>query len=447
MQIEALPYQDNLLDLFDHFHHLDHAIMLDSGRPESLRGNLDVFSALPIKTLTIQPDGFFLTESAITQRLPDLTAIKDVLNADWQSQTSDLPFTYGWMGHANYELAHILEPTCLGEPKQSATPLFWAGFYNWAIINDHKKQAAYLVYEDAIATETLALIKSLLNKNYAPTLSPFTLVSPFKALTTKEAYEINFAKIKAHISQGDCYQVNYTFPFHATFKGEPYDAYKTLRVASPSPFMGYFNADYQILSISPERFIQATNQAIVTQPIKGTIKRDKSNSESDRKLISLLKNSHKDRAENTMIVDLLRNDLTKQSTPHSINVDKLCDVESFPNVHHLVSTITADLKEDKTIWDLFFSAFPGGSITGAPKIKACQIINNLEDLARGTYCGSLFYASNNGHFDSNITIRTLSCESNRISAQVGGGIVADSTFQGEYNECEAKIGHLLSALE
>ncbi len=210
--------------------------------------------------------------------------------------------------------------------------------------------------------------------------------------------------------------------------------------------MHYLNNGYTILSISPERFIQAQGQTAITQPIKGTAPRYPEDIDQDQQSAKSLQTSVKDRAENVMIVDLLRNDFGKLCTPGSVKVSELFSVESYRNVHHLVSTIHGEVTRDKNIWDLFFSAFPGGSITGAPKIRACQIISQIESNPRHIYCGSLFYASNNGRFDSNIAIRTLLCHNEDILASVGGGIVADSTQDDEYNECLIKISRLLAAL-
>ena len=215
--------------------------------------------------------------------------------------------------------------------------------------------------------------------------------------------------------------------------------------------MAYANLTYngypkQILSISPERFLKANKQAIQTKPIKGTAGRE-DNRELDQQIALSLQQSDKNRAENLMIVDLLRNDFGQLCETGSIKVDELFAIESYTNVHHLVSTISGTIKSDKNIWDLFFSAFPGGSITGAPKIRACQIINELEQQRREIYCGSIFYASNNGRFDSNIAIRTLLADSNTITAWAGGGIVKDSQAEDEFQECQHKIGKLLSALE
>ena len=200
-----------------------------------------------------------------------------------------------------------------------------------------------------------------------------------------------------------------------------------------------------ILSASPERFIQLKDKQIETKPIKGT--RPRSNvREQDEQIIAELKQAPKDNAENLMIVDLLRNDIGKVAKPGSVKVPKLFAVESFPAVHHLVSTITAELADHASGVALLKGAFPGGSITGAPKIRAMQIIEELEPHRRSVYCGSFAYLSFNGRIDSSITIRTLVCENNQIHCWAGGGIVADSEYASEYQETFDKVSKILPLL-
>jgi para-aminobenzoate synthetase component 1 len=450
MICQSLPYHPDITHYFSAFADLTGAVLFDSGKPHSSQGKQDIFSALPQKTLRIQEGKYTLCEEENHRELEGIQQVTEVLNHDWQSQQSEHPFSSlafssGWMGHANYELLHYLELGKALPEKPSQLPVFWAGYYQWAIVNDHKTKTCQFIYSKDLPAERLSLIKSCLSK--AIELTQTKTDTPFTPLIDETAYQSSFNQIKHHINEGNCYQVNYTFPFKATYSGNPFSAYKQLREKSPNPFMAYLNGDeYQILSVSPERFLKANNQKVSTKPIKGTSKRAPNNPLNDKALANTLKASDKNRAENVMIVDLLRNDLSIMAKPHSVKVDKLCEVESFPSVHHLASTISAELADGKTIWDLFFSAFPGGSITGTPKKRVCEIINTLEPHPRGAYCGSLFYASNNGNFDSNIAIRTLTCHNNTLTANVGGGIVADSTADNEFEECEVKIRHLLNSL-
>ena len=219
-----------------------------------------------------------------------------------------------------------------------------------------------------------------------------------------------------------------------------------LRKALPSPFSAFLSWDDKaLLSLSPERFIKASGQQVEAKPIKGTITRGISVKEDQEQAIALM-NSSKDRAENLMIVDLLRNDLGKSCEPGSIRVPKLFNLESFANVHHLVSTVTGRIRADVSALDLLKGCFPGGSITGAPKKRAMEIIAELEDVPRTVYCGSIGYISANGRMDTNIAIRTLLAENNKLHCWGGGAIVSDSQADSEYLESLAKVSLLMDTL-
>ncbi|MCA9042071.1 MAG: anthranilate synthase component I family protein, partial [Planctomycetaceae bacterium] len=219
-----------------------------------------------------------------------------------------------------------------------------------------------------------------------------------------------------------------------------------LRSKNPAPFAAYYQQDdWFIASSSPERFIQVQNGTVITRPIKGT--RQRRRAEADLFTRDELRESEKDRAENVMIVDLLRNDLSRVCQPGTIHVPDLCRVEMYETVQHLVSEVRGELQSEKTVWDLLAATFPGGSITGAPKIRAMEIITELETTARGPYCGSLFYAGFNGQFDSSILIRTLTGRGGWIQFPVGGGIVIQSEPMLEYEETLHKAAGMRRALD
>ena len=255
-----------------------------------------------------------------------------------------------------------------------------------------------------------------------------------------------FAISKA-IGSGDCYQTNFTQHFSAQFSGDLWPAYIALRQALGSPYSVFWQwRDQGLLCLSPERFIKLTDNQAETKPIKGTIKRGET-PEDDQQAAQALVASAKDRAENLMIVDRLRNDLGRNCQPGSIRVPKLFELESFPNVHHLVSTVTGVLADSSTPLDLLRDSFPGGSITGAPKKRAMEIIEQLEPVRRSVYCGSIGYISANQNMDTNIAIRTLIADGETLHCWGGGGIVADSEESQEYQESIDKIRALLAALE
>lgn len=253
---------------------------------------------------------------------------------------------------------------------------------------------------------------------------------------SKDKYEDRVSEVIDYIKAGDVFQVNLSQRFDAVLPPD-FDAfahYRHLRSMNPAPFAGFMNCgNIKISSASPERFLRTRGGRVETKPIKGTRPKDK-NPLINHKNVIALKTSPKDRAENTMIVDLLRNDLSKVCLAHSIQVTELCAVESFASVHHLVSTVRGTLKKNKGPMDLLKACFPGGSITGAPKIRAMEIIDEMEPMRRGPYCGAMGYVGFDGSMDTNILIRTLVFKKGSVSLQAGGGIVVKSDPEKEYQE-------------
>jgi para-aminobenzoate synthetase component 1 len=259
-------------------------------------------------------------------------------------------------------------------------------------------------------------------------------------------YEAAVSKIIEYIHAGDCFQVNLSQRLLAPLSDDPLELYGRLRQLNPAPFAAYFNlGDFQILCASPERFVRLANGEVETRPIKGTRPRGTTSAE-DEALRRDLTSNPKDRAENVMIVDLLRNDLGKVCEYGSVQVPRVCEVESFQYVHHLVSTVRGRLRSDLGPLDLITAAFPGGSVTGAPKVRAMEIIAELEPTARGPYCGCLGWIGFDGSADMNILIRTFTAGRGWVQFPVGGGIVADSDPAREYEETLHKAAGLLQAL-
>lgn len=444
---ESIPYNSDITRLFSHFAAEDMAVLLDSGHPARTSGRHDILSAWPEKYLQITNGHITCTDSdKNNQTLHSIDELKAALTTKGSSGQTTLPFTSGWIGFASYELSYALEPAIGASPFTPANlPDFLACYYTWAIVQDHHTKEAWLVYEDDTSTELIGKIRQRCEQPFHD--EPFTIEEPFRQNLDYDSYRHLVERIQGYLDAGDCYQVNLAMQYTSSYSGSPFSAYRQLRTAVPSPCMAYLNlGKHQILSISPERLLAARGNNIETRPIKGTAPRH-TDPAADRRQALALSSSTKNRAENLMIVDLLRNDFGRHCEAGSIRVSELFALESYENVHHLVSTINGRLKTGTSMWDAFFGCFPGGSITGAPKIRACQIIAELEPTAREIYCGSIFYASNTGNFDSSITIRTLLCENGTIKAWAGGGIVKDSTAADEYAECHAKIHRLLQALE
>jgi para-aminobenzoate synthetase component 1 len=275
----------------------------------------------------------------------------------------------------------------------------------------------------------------------------FRLLDRFRADLSIDAYRHGIERIQTYIQAGDCYQVNFTQRFRAGYSGDAWAAYCALREACPTPYAGFVALDDgAIASLSPERFLRLHQGHVETRPIKGTRPRG-GDEHSDAEQAQALLASEKDRAENLMIVDLLRNDLGRSCRVGSVRVPELFALESYPNVHHLVSCVTGELADHHDAFDLLAGSFPGGSITGAPKIRAMQIIDELEPTRRAIYCGSLLYIDVRGEMDSSIAIRTLLIRDGQVSCWGGGGIVADSDWQAEYQESIDKVKVLLQTLE
>jgi len=285
------------------------------------------------------------------------------------------------------------------------------------------------------------------NRPMAPVVpQPFRVTGEVRSNMDRATYAAGFARIKDYIRNGDCYQVNFAQRFSAPAEGDGWTAYRRLRELNPAPFAAYINTPYgQALSSSPERLLKLDARRVETKPIKGTRPRGDT-PEGDSAMAEELAGSRKDQAENLMIVDLLRNDIGRVCRPGSIAVPKLFDIESYATVHHLVSTVAGELATDRDAFDLLRACFPGGSITGAPKIRAMQIIEELEPHRRGLYCGSIGYIGFDGNMDVNITIRTLVYNRGEIRCWAGGGIVHDSDVDAEYQETFDKAEAMLRLL-
>ena len=354
----------------------------------------------------------------------------------------------GWIGFLGYELGYVREYRLRELCPSLDVPLISAGFYLWTASQNRKTGQYWLwIHPECPAETRNTLERWLCNDNPVDTTG-WMMKSGFQPRQTPDAFRASVETVRKYIDAGDCYQANLSQEFSGAFSGDPWQAFQALSAANPTPYSGFIRAgEASIISVSPERFLEIHNRTVTTSPIKGTRPRGDS-PETDLAYASELKSSAKDLAENLMIVDLLRNDLGLNAKPGSVKVDKLFALESYKNVHHLVSHIRAELADGVTPMKALFDAFPGGSITGAPKIRAMEIIRELEPHWRGPYCGSIFYRGLDGTLDSNIAIRTMLCDgAGTIRCWGGGGIVADSDPEAEYQETLAKVGPLMRFLE
>lgn len=357
-----------------------------------------------------------------------------------------LPFIGGLLGYWGYDLARQFEHLPSQHAADLPLPDLAMGYYEHALLLDLQQQQLYALAPTA--HEAQQRLDEALDwlQQPAPQPQPFTLSSGWHSNLNRSQYLARFAQVQQHLQAGDCYQINLAQRFSAHYQGAEWHAYLRLRQANGAPFGAYLRlAAGAVLCFSPERFLHIDQGQITTRPIKGTRPRV-ADPEQEQAVMAELAASTKERAENVMIVDLLRNDLGKVAAPGSVTVPELFAVERYPYVYHLVSTVSARLAAGRSALDALRACFPGGSITGAPKIRAMTIIDALEPQRRNLYCGSIAYLSNCGRMDSNIVIRTALCCDGQIHVWGGGGLVVDSDGEREYQETLDKLARILPLL-
>lgn len=430
MQQQQFSWQVDLSKLLSAFSESSHPILLASPN----QGRYSIFSANPSHWITAQtPNKFSVAQQNQTQHF-DQNLIQWLQSSFPISKQNEVVFNAGLMGYFSYDFGLQLQG--INSQHEILPITAEMGYYPWSLVIDHKLGKMTLCANADVDIDTI--INRLQGLQNTQLNNPLIHTS-WTAQQNKPSYLDALNTIKQYILSGDCYQINYTQKWQAISTDSDVAIYNQLSKQCPTPFSGFLRAkNLSILSLSPERFISLSGNQLQTKPIKGTAPRFKDQAADKQSAINL-KASLKDNAENVMIVDLLRNDLSKIAQKDSVTVTSLCAVESFPNVHHLVSTIEAQIKNDLHPLSIIEASFPGGSITGAPKRRAMEIVDELEHQGRGIYCGSLFYLSDSGHFDSNILIRTVIKQGNQLSANAGGGIVIDSEEEQEYQESFDKI--------
>jgi len=438
----------SLLELFAHFASQPWSMLLDSADASHPNSRYQIMVAEPVATLHCQAGVTILTdEHGSHHYTADPFKVLDCALKRYfpEQRHSDLPFVGGALGYFSYDLGRYLERLPTEASADLALPDMALGLYHWALIYDQQqKQLWYTDYRQDAERHWHQLQQKLHPE--LPRQHCFSLQSDWQANMTPQEYQQKFARVQEELKSGNCYQINLAQRFSAAYQGDEWLAYLQLRQKNTAPFSAFIRLPAAaVLSISPERFLLLKDGQIETKPIKGTRPRGLC-AQTDRIEADTLRSSTKDRAENVMIVDLLRNDLGKVCQPGSVEVPALFAIESFPAVHHLVSTVTGTLAPPNTACDLLRAAFPGGSITGAPKISAMQLIEQLEPHRRSVYCGAIGYISSTGQMDTNIAIRTLVCEQGQIHCWAGGGLVADSKVDSEYQETLDKVAKILPVL-
>ncbi|HEX4143962.1 MAG TPA: anthranilate synthase component I family protein [Pirellulales bacterium] len=449
--------------------HRPHALFLDSARHDAELGRYSFLAADPFDFLTV-PTGLVAADGT------DALALLAQRLAPWQADTVPglPPFQGGAAGLWAYDLNRSLEQIAQPAFDEFAVPALAVGLYDVVLALDHRSGEAWIIsqgfperepaarrrraserarqFESWLAEPAPANMpvrcdaQTVAADRLAPsfaTAGPAGLISNFSAA----GYVAMVERAIDYIRAGDIFQANLSQRLLYPARESAVELYLRLRRCNPAPFAGYFDlGEFQIASASPERFLKVVGGEVETRPIKGTRQRTRQ-PEADLFAGDELSQSEKDRAENVMIVDLMRNDLAKVCQADSVRVTQLCRLESYAFVQHLVSAVRGRLKPDRGVIDLLRATFPGGSISGAPKVRAMQIIAELEPTARGAYCGALGYIGFDGSADTNLLIRTVTAGRGWWQAPVGGGIVAQSHPQREYEETWHKAAGLLRALE
>lgn len=442
------------LDIFLSLRNQRHPFLLDSGMDLAGSGRFSFLGADPFLTFSCKGDKCQITrtgEPAAMQTGDPFELLRALLKQYAVREELQVPFIGGAVGYFGYELCRFIEKIPHRAVEDVTMPDCFFGFYDGIYILDHLNGTVDIVTLgfDCPEAEQLNRLESWLQNIVKQQPVAFHNAKPaaIHANMTKEEYLNAIQRIKEYIRSGDIYQVNFTQRFECAFAGDPIAFYAALRSKNPAPFAAYIDTGEGIVvSGSPERFMKVQDGKIETRPIKGTISRGKTVKEDEEKRCALLQ-SEKDRAELLMIVDLERNDLSRVARAGTVRVPEIFTVETYATLHHLVATVTAELRQDCDLIDCVRAAFPGGSITGAPKIRAMEIIDELEPTQRKVYTGSIGYLGFNGNMDLNIVIRTVVIKDNRAYFQAGGGIVWDSDPEKEYQESLIKARALMETLQ
>lgn len=445
-KVSKLDFYKKAEDIFECYKNEPMAVFLDS----SLENQLGRYSVIGLKPYLIlkEEDGTFFENGVQSQGTLE-AALKEYLNQYKEENPTSLPLISGAVGYFSYDYGRKFEKIESRHGKKLNMPEALFVFYDFFIIEDKLEKALYLTArgetEDA-DRGMQRLEEEIRSSRTAEKPDKHGNLAPFIPNFSKEDYKQAIDRMISYIVEGDIYIANMTQQLMINSKKEPYEVYRYLRTYNPAPFGGFFQCgDFQIVSASPERFMQVKDGNIETRPIKGTRKRGESE-EEDARLKEELRNSSKDRSELLMIVDLERNDLNHVCEPGSVRVTEHFAVETYATVFHLVTTIVGKLRQGLSAVDLIPAAFPGGSITGAPKIRAMEIIDELEHDRRNLYTGSMGYFSFDGNCDFNIVIRTAVHQDGAYYLGVGGGITCESDLEFEYEETLQKARAVLEAL-
>lgn len=473
--IKEIDSKIDLLKIFHYSHTLSGSFFLDSALRNQKTGRYSFIGYDPFLTLMSKGNSILVQDfQGITKKkgnpFSELRTLLSKFHVD--NNPEPIPFTCGAVGYFAYDLCHFIEKLPNTAIDDIEFPSMYFNFYDTIIGFDHIENKCYIIshnfnpYSRKSTEEKIKQASNIINQRLSVSYEEDTQIKQNRARRkiisnfSKEGYLKAVECAKRYIQAGDIYQVNLSQRFQTQIELSPYEIYRRLRKINPAPFSCYLKFDNKyVISSSPERFLSVRNlptltdgyknmviRKVQTRPIKGTRPRcghEDINMKMKRNLLS----SKKDDAELTMIVDLERNDLGRVCSYNTIKVLEKKELEEHPTVYHLVATVEGELNSQYDIIDLIKAAFPGGSITGVPKVRAMQIIDELEPTKRSVYTGAIGYLGFNGNIDLNIAIRTFLAKDNHIYFQVGGGIVADSNPKEEYEETLHKARALIDTLE
>ncbi len=414
-------------------------------------GRFDILFAFPGETLRLEPSGVLSGPPEAGPRDGDFLGAFDrwwSFSSTEVNEPEDLPFTGGWFVYLGYELAARIEP-CLCLPSAGdVLPVAAATRYSTAIVRDHEKRTTVIVAEPGHDDRIAAIERDIICLPHPDGREREVLRLARIIEAPQERYLEAVERIHRYIREGDVFQVNISRPWLITTR-EAVDApalYRSLRRHNPAPYSGIARwGDAAVISSSPERLVRVRGRTVETRPIAGTRPRGHSRITDSNRSAELLAHP-KERAEHVMLIDLERNDLGRICMPGSVKVDEFMVLESYAHVHHIVSNVKGGLRADITPGQVLRAVFPGGTITGCPKVRCMEIIAELEREARGAYTGSMGYINRDGGMDMNILIRSMTVSANQVQLRAGAGIVADSVPEAELEETRAKALGLLRAL-
>lgn len=445
--VEEIKTELDAFDIYSIFKADKTVTILDSGMDAENLGRYSFIGINSFTTFKYEDNICTINEEKFSGE--PFEELKKLINKYKVENNTDLPYIAGAMGYFSYDLGRTIEKIPVMAKEEVKIPDCYFYFYDNAIIVDNLQKKTYATALGILKSkeDSISEIKDkILRGHKVKYIDINKSKTEFTSNFGKDEYIDTVEKVRQFIRSGDVYITNLTQRFCCETKKEPYDVYKDLRYINPAPFAAFMNIeDFSLVSSSPERFLEIRNNIVETRPIKGTRPRGK-NKDEDAKNRQELIDSEKDKSELLMIVDLERNDLSKVCKPHSVKVTELFKLEKYSTVFHLVSTVVGELKDQYTAVDCIKACFPGGSITGAPKVRSMEVIEELEPTRRNIYTGCIGYLGFDGNADLNIVIRTILMKNGKAYLGVGGGITWESEKEAEYEETLDKAKALMRVL-